>query len=110
MKEAKIILGGKEYPIRSSLRVALYFEEMTGKKYLDVLAGGVPSITDMLYLICAMIKNADKSFKLDAWSLSDIIQDGELDVASKILFDLLKENNPSETEIKEPSPLANPQV
>ena len=84
-KETVFKLGGKEYTLKFTMRVPLYWEGATGKNYF-----AKPSLTDILTLVWAVFKNG--GCKLTLEELADKLTDGDLKELSGTVLKLAENN------------------
>lgn len=65
-KELVYRLGDKDYQLKFSMRVPLFFEQATRKNYFEVFGTGkTPSLTDILTLVWSCFKNGGGKMTLD---------------------------------------------
>ena len=90
-KETTFTLNGKEYTLKFSMRVPLYWEQAT-------------SLTDILTLVWAAFKNGGCTLSLE--ELAEQLSDKDLQVLSTKVMGLVADNStPAKTGDEEP-PLA----
>lgn len=103
-KETKFTLGGKEYTLKFSMRVPLYWEKATQKNYFQAFgAGKNPSLTDILTLVWATLKNGGCSLSLE--DMADQLSDKDLQSLSNKVMDLVAKNSSQAEEGEKTVPL-----
>ncbi len=103
-KETSFQLGGKEYTLKFTMRVPLFWEQATGKNYFASFgAGSKPSLTDILTLVWAAFKNGGSKLTLD--ELADKLTDKDLQELSVKVMQLASNNSSKQGE-DDAAPLA----
>ena len=82
-KETTFTLNGKEYTLKFSMRVPLYWEQATKRNYFEAFGpGSKPSLTDILTLVWAAFKNGGCTLSLEELAALELeleVLDSELE-------------------------------
>lgn len=91
-KELHYKLGEKDYKLKFSMRVPLFFEQATRKNYFEVFgAGKPPCLTDILTLVWSCFKNGGANLSLD--ELADRLDNRSLQDLSVQVMQLVADNS-----------------
>lgn len=104
-KETKFKLGDREYTLKFSMRVPLYWEQASKKNYFVVFGpGSKPTLTDILTLVWAAFKNGGCTLSLE--ELTEQLSDKDLQALSGKVMGLAAENSTAAEPGERETPLA----